>query len=125
MNDKLSPIQQELLMRADSIFKTLGEAATKAYDVASTQLPDLAVQYVLYGRVSATTIIVLALLAIIASVHYTKKYFAESNGTILVITEVTGILSAAVIIINLPNFLLVWFAPKIWLMQEIVHLVKR
>ena len=46
--ESLSPMQAELLKRADDIFKSIGEAVTKASDIAAEQIPDIAMQYVTY-----------------------------------------------------------------------------
>ena len=124
MNDKLSPIQQELLMRADSIFKALGEAATKAYDVAGTQIPDMALQYVMYGRAYLTTTMLLGLLALYASYKATIKWFYVSEGLVVVPAGIVTMVSLYVLAFIANSFFLVWFAPKIWLIKELVHLVK-
>lgn len=124
MNDKLSPIQQELLMRADSIFKALGEAATKAYDAAGTQIPDMALQYVMYGRAYTTALMLFCLLTIYAAYKAATKWFDVSEGAIIVPAGIVTVTSLFVLALNANNFFLVWFAPKIWLIKELVHLVK-
>ena len=124
MNDKLSPIQQELLMRADSIFKALGEAATKAYDVAGTQIPDMALQYVMYGRAYLTATMLLGLLLVYASYKAAIKWFYASEGLVVVLAGVVTVSSLTLLALNANSFFLVWFAPKIWLIKELVHLVK-
>lgn len=48
MTDKaqtLSPIQEELLKRADSIFDSIAKSVAQAKDFAVEQLPDIAIQY--------------------------------------------------------------------------------
>lgn len=57
--DKLSPLQQNLLDRADSIFAAIGNTVTKATDFATAEIPDIAYQYVAYGRVMATVILIM------------------------------------------------------------------
>lgn len=54
----LSPIQRELLSRADDIFATIGSAVSSATDAAvragavvAKEIPDIAWQYIAYGRV--------------------------------------------------------------------------
>lgn len=49
MADKLSPIQEELLKRADSIFSSVATAVGQAKDIAVEQLPDIAYQYIAYN----------------------------------------------------------------------------
>ena len=60
-----------------------------------------------------------------------KKYrltdqglWEASQGEIVIIGMFVWAGCALVFFINIQGFLLVWFAPKIWLIKEIVHLVK-
>jgi hypothetical protein len=59
----LSPMQNELLRRADSIFDSISNTVSKASDLAiqggkavAEQIPDIAFQYIAYGRVANTVI---------------------------------------------------------------------
>ena len=46
----VSPMQQELLSRADSIFSGISSAVGTAKEFAVEQLPDIAYQFVAFGR---------------------------------------------------------------------------
>lgn len=61
MQEKLSPIQTELLSRADSIFASISAAVGKATDFAAVQIPEIAIQYVAYGRAYKTTLVLVFL----------------------------------------------------------------
>lgn len=140
-NEKLSPLQQELLSRADSIFASIGTAVGKATDFASVQIPDIAIQYVAYGRVYATVLMVFALttfifgmwLAIgVAVMDYFKagcgRYhgyiWADSRDAAMILGIPISIVGFLMILFNVSNFIMVWFAPKIWLITELVKLAK-
>ena len=124
MNKDLSPIQQELLTKADSIFQSIASTAGKAYDVAAEQLPDLAIQYIAYGRAISVAhlVSVLGILAVCAWV--TKWLWKESQGVILMVTGGVSATTLLIYSLNVGSDIMVWFVPKIWLIQEIVKLVK-
>lgn len=124
MNEKLSPIQQELLSRADSIFQSLAATAKGAYDIAADQLPDLAIQYITYGRVSSVVYTVIVIGTILLSFYISKKFGEATDWLILFPTVAISFTMLAIWLAKLPELIMVWAAPKIWLIQEIVKLVK-
>lgn len=148
MSKDLSPMQEQLLGQASNILTALSNsvekatdftvnAATKAGEIAAQQIPDIALQYVAYGRASATVIelfgvitmaVGLWLIIFVACLNKFKmadrygwadgRIAAVFSGVLLTIIGLTSTLG------NLSEFLMVWIAPKVWLMREIVHLVK-
>ena len=138
MTDKLSPIQQELLNRADSIMSSISNTAAKAADFANEQIPDIAVQYILYNRVYLTSVVVIALVVLLTqqvlTLKWVRKAIVSSKGgwvdldsycfSYIVLTGITAAITLTVVFTNFKNLLLVWFAPKIFLIEQIVHLVK-
>lgn len=82
---ELSPIQKELLDRADTIFKTIAEAASKAASFAAEQLPDIAIQYIAMERVYLTSIIVGSILAFFLALYLAywtfHKFPKSADGT--------------------------------------------
>lgn len=135
----LTPMQQALLDRADSIFASIGSTMSKASDIVSQQVPDIAVQYVAYGRASATVfeIAILGLLAFGVWLFYCvgcrnvfelKDCYQEDPHAVRIASWVIGgILSICSLIATLcclPNLIMVWFAPKVYLLNEIVELAK-
>lgn len=146
----MSPMQQELLNRADKIFDWIGNSVDKVSDLAiqggqvvAQQIPDIAFQYVTYGRVILTMYILLGFFMYFMAYytvirigirdtmklgtvqgwggsdwHPLRSVFAITGG-------VTGCLIGSLLIfVNLKQAILVWFAPKVWLMLELVELVK-
>jgi hypothetical protein len=124
MNKDLSPIQQELLSRADSIFQSISATASKAYDVAADQLPDLAVQYIMYGRAMSIVATISVLLCVVVGAWAIYKWTEVSEGVIIIPVTVINGISLLIYLFNAPSFVMVWAAPKIWLIQEIIKLVK-
>lgn len=134
MSDKLSPMQEQLLGQASSILKSVTETVSKATDFAAAQVPDIALQYVAYGRASATITVLLALACIIlsawilAQVCFNNKYnIRESDARVFtgfLSLLFIGVPSIVVFCHNLNDMIMVWMAPKVWLIRELVDLVK-
>ena len=138
--DGLSPLQHELLARADSIMASISTTVDKASNFAAEQVPDVALQYVAFGRASTTAYVAIGLLILLVGLYlvvriglmnsrkmpdvYTGSW-AEERGISLFFGIFISIVGAVTFLSNLSIFLMVWFAPKVWLLQEIVHLVKR
>lgn len=134
MSDKLSPMQEQLLGQASSILSSISETVSKATDLAAAQLPDIATQYVAYGRVSATLMVILGVIGlslvgwILCSVCFANKYkMRETEARAFVgflACFFIGIPSLVMFAGNINRMVMVWVAPKVWLIKEIVELVK-
>lgn len=132
--EKLSPMQQEILQRADSIFQSLSETAARAADFAGEQIPDIAMQYVAFGRAYETfwvaTAAIIAMLSIIGLAKNWRKTGSYSDdhfqAFVICLISGLGLLMPTTLLLteHLKSFLLVWFAPKMWLILEITRLVK-
>lgn len=126
----LSPIQTELLKRVDDIFAAIGAATKTAVNAAQTQLPDLAKEYVAYGRLSATVLEVVLLLAMIGCVYLgirAQRYINKTNDwdyfPLHFPGAIVGGFCSIFFFCHISNLLMVWFAPKIWLLLEIKSLL--
>lgn len=139
VSDKLTPLQQALLDRADNIMDSIATTVNKASAFAADQVPDIALQYVAFGRASLTTYMIIALMlliiglwlavrvAIMNSRQYPEdSYSWDDRRTGAMISGLAmSVMGVAVFLHNLNNFIMVWVAPKIWLINEISHLVKK
>lgn len=145
-NTDLSPMQQELLNRADAIFNSIGNAAGKASDLAieggklvAEQVPDIAVQYITFGRAYLTLKVVLALALVVICIFTMIRVSIQNSLNLkdapgqdwhffriltLLVCAVLCIFSAIAFMVNIREMMFVWFAPKMWLIQEIVHLAR-
>ena len=131
-------MNSELQTQLASVLAAIQRATSASADFALTQLPDIAQQYVMYGRVSSlwTTT---ALLAAAAAMLYVsrwayknpwyedelyradRKQRAEGNLAVIFFTAAMGtaLLLIAVTTINW----MVWVAPKVWLLRELARMV--
>lgn len=121
----------------EAILEAILAGVKVAGNFALDQLPDIATQYLLWGRVSMTVSVLLlgGVWAVfvwlflrhgIFSKRPNDKYGHWPDGRVScalfggLFSLILGICFAG----NLPSLFLVWFAPKVWLLKEIAHLVK-
>lgn len=133
--EKLTPIQQELLSRADSIFKSVSETVNTGVELAKEQLPDIAYQYIAMERAYLSSIMVMAVVATVlisvwvyrfafVNVHKFSGYDSELRWFGLVPWFAITLVSMMTFFNHLKPLFMVWFAPKIYLITTIVNLVK-
>lgn len=129
-------MNEELQNKAVEIITAIQDSIGKAGEFAMVQLPDIAQQYVIYGRVKSVIVLLafatlsFALLTLARWAYkfpwygdaYGKERRAESNYTVLVFS--TGIGALCGLFAFLSFDLLVWFAPKVWLLKELSTLFK-
>ena len=123
-------MNDELQSKLVEVLTGISEGVSQAKDFAIEQLPDVAQQYIMFGMVWETTLLVIyaVLITLIAfglwkmwrsdTCHYGAVDFAIFFGG----GSLVGLLIAFVN--QLKPVLLVWFAPKLYLLQGIAGLVK-
>lgn len=125
-------MNEELQGKLVEIIGSIQTAAGKASDFALEQLPDVAQSYVAYGRVSTLTALTVCVGALIAYGLTLRLCFARRNEDDGVSLFFVGILGG--VFVAMPAFIaslvylnaaiLVWLAPKVWLLRELAGLVK-
>lgn len=105
---------------------------------ALEQLPELAQSYVLYGRIKYAVMIVLALAALAGVAGLVRFGISErkraeddrdhgfcSDGFCYFFPAfLIGFVALIMLITATSNGLLIWFAPKVWLLQEFTRMVR-
>jgi hypothetical protein len=126
----------DLQSKLVEILTAIQTSVSKASDFALSQLPDIARQYVLYGRAYDTFLFGAAIAVFAICVFTFLKFgaygksldkYGEWTGNryaIIVSSCVIGAWSFATIGLLAKDTLLVWIAPKVWLLQEIARLVR-
>lgn len=132
-------MKDELQGKLVEVLDSIQAATAKAGDFAISQLPDIAQQYVMYGRVrSAIGAIVFLLLAgallLVARWAYKNpwntspfswdrdKKRSDSNEMAMVVPP---IIAVGIVITTVLSFdYLVWLAPKVWLIKELATLIR-
>lgn len=145
-------MKEQLQDKLVEIITQIQSAVVKASDFAMDQIPDIAVQYVVYGR-ALNTISALACIVLFTSIMYfgLSNYrrmgkeneewrqgnpkpdkwgstFPPHDGSdrigLLVLTIGASAFPFFIAFEYIQRSLLVWIAPKVWLIQEIGKLVK-
>lgn len=126
-------MNEEFQNKLGLILDLIVKGMTTVGDFVMEQLPDIAQQYVIYGRAWNTALLIfLAIIMAIWLWNFHKIYFSKRSGSfgedakrgmamfsfIMCITVVPATYMYA------KDTTLVWFAPKIWLIQEAADLVK-
>lgn len=130
-------MNEELQGKLVEILASIQAGAKATGDFAMAQLPDIAQSYVAYGRAIETihflaSLIVLLLSLWVAFKHgYSNASAVDRNGywygnrvAATVFGTFVGLFAFLIACWNAAPMLLVWFAPKVWLLKELASLVK-
>jgi hypothetical protein len=127
-------MNEQLQSKLVEILSSIQSATKAGADFALEQLPDIAQQYVMYGRVSTTVSVALLLLALTAcalaclwAVRQSSKSYSDQSGALIpvaMVSPVLGLFSALALLSYLNSCMLVWFAPKVWLLKELATIIK-
>ena len=131
-----APRGAELQLKLVEILASIQSGVGKAADFTLAQLPDIAQQYVMWGRASATADLLILVTLTALAVYVAVRYGLMSK-EVDVYGGWTGARYAAALVggaaalfsglganLSVSRFLLVWFAPKVWLLKEIAGLLK-
>lgn len=125
MNDELQAKLVEIVTQI--------QAAVKAgADFAMEQLPDIAMQYIMYYRGLLTLKILLGIALVIVGAYVIRKGWkclVASNSTefsplLIIPMGAFWSIGGTIISHNLDQFMMVWLAPKVFLITELYKLVK-
>jgi len=136
--ESLTPLQTELLNKADVILGYVGNTVNAAVEFTKEQVPDIAYQFITFNRVYLSFIelasaIVLGIgLWLVINVAMRNTYAfkqnryggCEARAFAFIIGSLLGFISFLVFAVNLKSFLLVWFAPKLFLIVSLSQLLK-
>jgi hypothetical protein len=122
MNEQLQGKLVEIL----SVIQTATKAAG---DFAMEQLPDIAQSYVMYGRISSVVLMLLGMCLLYLSFRLFRAGIeSDSYSVIEIFGPIGGSLSAVagglLTVINAQQAILVWVAPKVWLLKELAGILK-
>ena len=129
-------MKDELQLKLVEILTAIQTGVSKGADFALEQLPDIAQQYVLYGRVWHTASVLWWLAVLASSVwvalrlgFLSKKVdgwgeWTEGRVAAAMSGTVTTVITSYIFLWELRSAMLVWFAPKVWLLKEVAGLVQ-
>jgi hypothetical protein len=127
-------MNDELQNKLAEVLGGIAEGVSQAKDFAVEQLPDVAQQYIMFGRMWETAAFVML---VAATGLFTWMFFRGWNAPdeagyrdmeraqmLILFGSIPGVVFAIFSIAQLKDVLLVWFAPKLYLLQGIAGLVK-
>lgn len=129
-------MNDELQNKLAEVLGGIAEGVTQAKDFAVEQLPDVAQQYIMFGIVWETAAFVMLAVATglftwmvlrgwkLWSDDESSHHDADKGQMMMMFGSIPGIFTAISSIVQLKAVLLVWFAPKLYLLQGIAGLVK-
>jgi uncharacterized membrane protein len=94
------------------------------------QLPDIALQYLAFGRVATILWVLVGIFILVAGFILTSRSVKQIKDSVdrgaatLFGGGITLVCGVPFILYNLNNMLLVWFAPKVWLLLELKNFIK-
>jgi hypothetical protein len=128
-------MKEELQGKLVEILTSIQTAAGRASDFAMAELPDIAQSYVAFGRVYETLMVSVCTLVMVGIAVATVKFFRLALRPEGVLDDMpapfafffgglAAVIPAILLAVHLQPFLLVWFAPKVWLLKEIAGMLK-
>ena len=123
-------MQEELQGKLVEILTQIQGNVSQAKDFTLQQLPDIAQSYIYYGMVSSAVWTLIGLGLCYLSYFFYKKTkepkedWDDDKIAEWVVSTLSGFFGTITTIVALENLLLVWFAPKVWLLKEIASFLK-
>lgn len=117
-------MKEELQGKLLEILTSIQTATGKAADFAMAELPDIAQQYIAYGRVFETVWTVFFFTAMCVFVALVIFLIKKDEHEAAIIPGALFFVSAILFLGSLKDTVMVWFAPKVWLLKEIGNLLK-
>lgn len=133
-------MEKELQSKLVEILSAIQAATGKAADFTMAQLPDIAQQYVIWGRAIHTSGFIVSFLALLASLFVAMRFGFLDRAAVVregydkgdwlpsrMLACAAGcfgcLVFALALAANFGQFAMVWFAPKVWLLKELAQLV--
>lgn len=127
-------MNEQLQTQLAEILATLRAGIMAAGDFAMAQLPDIAQQYVAWGRVYETLVLIAFVTLFVMALYVALRLgycnrtgvvngcWSEQRAFCAIAGTIASVTTGLIILLRLGGFLLVWFAPKVWLLKELATL---
>lgn len=118
----------ELQSKLTEILSAIQTGVGKAADFTMEQVPDIAWQYVMYGRAVYTVGFVVSLAITAVVTIWLIRAIRDEQGQLCECAFPAALIALPLSVVGtamlFPTTMLVWFAPKVWLLKEIARLLK-
>lgn len=118
-------MKQDLQDKAVEILTQIQSGVQAGADFAAPEIPEIAWSYVLYGR-AKTGFVMMAIAVFLLTIYCMRKKFddLEKHLFFWIFAVFGSVISFMSFATNINDFLMVWLAPKLWLIKAIAGLVK-
>ena len=122
-------MKNELEPKLVEVIGQLQEAVMKASDFAIQQLPDVVQSYILYGRISNLVTLMFEIAILygcwrIYKMPAEESHYGGDDGLLKTMFFGTaGGIALFLMLFSIQETVLVWAAPKIWLIKELGKLI--
>lgn len=129
----MSEMSQEILKRADAIgvwasgsLDKIGDGVGKVSQIAYDQAIEIAQQYIIFGTVYLTCVVIFGVLLTGLACWLLSKVSFSDEITILHLFggALTGALGLIAFFTNFKDMVMVWAAPKMWIILQLAELAK-
>jgi hypothetical protein len=120
-------MKEQLQGKLVEILTSIQTATGKAADFAMAELPDIAQQYLSFGRSFETFMFVILTVVIgllVWGTAWIAKNFNEFDRAAAIVPGVFSFIVFLLWCAQLKDVLMVWLAPKVWLITELAKLIK-
>ena len=125
-------MKEELQGKLVEILGSIQSGVEKAGSFALEQLPDIAMQYLAFGRMYSTAVFLAILWVTVwlfkvgtnARKASKKNEYTAEEDFIVAFSFIGVFMGFFILLIELKNLIMVWAAPKVWLIKEIAGLIK-
>ena len=123
-------MKNELEPKLVEVIGQLQGAVMKASDFAIQQLPDVVQSYILYGRINNLVTLMFELAILygcwrLYKLPVEERYYDGGEAALLktMFSGIGGGITLFLILFSVQEVVLVWAAPKIWLIKELGKLI--
>lgn len=126
-------MKEQLQTKLVEIISQIQVAVGKASDFAMDQIPDIAYQYIKFKTVWYISEMFIAVVILVGAIYcfkYFKRLYLEADcwdnsgyGMSVCTSIAVGFLATGTIVCNIHELLMIYIAPKVWLITQLANLV--
>jgi hypothetical protein len=114
-------IQKELLAWLTGV----RELAAQGKDFVLEQAPLVVREAIAYGRAVETWYVVISLIGLVVFYYIAQKLYRHDNTEMMPFPLIGCCVSLAALCINVPDMLMAWFAPRIYVVNWLMDMISR
>ena len=117
-------MKEELQEKLVEILTSIQNATGKAADFAVAELPDVAQQYLIFGRIYESFFMAAFVILFVVCAFLSIKVYKDFDKELVIAPVIFSAFFLFLSLSQIKETLLVWVAPKVWLITELAKLIK-